>query len=109
MIDFFDIETKLRSGNDLTVGAQKEFVELIYLTKAGQWEYEDEWRVIYPIRDRGLHKLTPSLLSGVIFGCRTTEQDQEKVRGWLHQASAAVNLYQAQENQSAFRLDISSL
>jgi hypothetical protein len=110
VINFFQIETKFRvGGDDAARAAQKEFVDLIYLTKAKEWKYEDEWRLVDPLRGRGLHDLAPGLLSGVIFGCRSTEEDRRKVRGWLQKASASVNLYQARENGSAFRLDISAL
>ena len=109
VMDFFEIETKLQCDDAAGRAAAKKFIELIYLTKASQWKYEDEWRLVDPRRGRGLHEFPTNLLSGIIFGCRTTEQDRERVRGWLQQASATATLYQARVDDSEFRLDISPI
>jgi hypothetical protein len=105
VVDLFKIEASLRRGGE-EAAAAKKFVDLIYLSKATQWKYEDEWRLVDPKRNRGLHDFPIRLLSGIVFGCRTTKEDRERVLGWIERASIKTNLYQAKVSNSEYRLDI---
>ena len=58
-------------------------IERMYLTKAKDWSYEREWRIVdwaaARTGSRGFHPLAPDVLVGVILGCRITDHDKRKI------------------------------
>ena len=75
------------------------------LTKAEQWEYEREWRMV-DINGPGPHKFPPQCLTGVIFGCRMPEEHQEMIRGWCKDRQPAIKYYEAQQSEDSYLLNI---
>lgn len=53
---------------NLPKGAEKNFLDICIFTKAKQWEYEKEWRVI--MHEGGRSFQTPSKTTSIIFGAR---------------------------------------
>lgn len=68
-------------GTTPVVEALDDSIHHIFWSKFDAWEYEREWRLMYP---RANAYLAPGLLvpSGVIFGVRTTTETKELLRKW---------------------------
>jgi hypothetical protein len=77
------------------------------LMKACQWEYEKEWRVLDFEFGPGPKSFPPTTLTGVIFGCRTSDGDRNKVSAWVRRGG--VVFYQAKEVSGHFMLKIERL
>ncbi len=75
------------------------------LTKASDWAYEEEYRMILPMV-RGNVEYPKELLKGVIFGCKMSREDKDEVVGVLSANSNRVRLYQAVLKEDIFGLDI---
>jgi Protein of unknown function (DUF2971) len=90
---------------------QKEMIERMYLTKAKDWNYEREWRIVDWAAarrgSRGFHPLAPDVLVGVILGCRITDHDKQKIMDCISRSKARPKLYQAVQSPVSFTLDIS--
>jgi hypothetical protein len=63
------------------VQAFDDSIHHVFWSKFDAWEYEREWRLMYP---RANAYLAPGLLipSGVVFGLRTTTETKELLRKW---------------------------
>ena len=79
------------------------------LTKAAQWGYEKEWRVLDFDDGPGPKSFPPACLTGVIVGCRIPETDRKTVSSWLLTRRCAVAVYQAKQVSGHFRLKIEPL
>ena len=78
------------------------------LTKAEQWEYEKEWRIITP-EQTGLYPFPSHCLTGVIFGCRMLEKHKEMIREWCRNREPAIKYYETRESEDSYTLDIVEL
>jgi hypothetical protein len=76
------------------------------LTKAKHWEYEKEWRIIDLQKNAGIHQFPPTVLHGVILGCRISSTDREQVVKWCKGRSPIPSLYQAQMKETEYGLTI---
>jgi len=61
-------------------------VNALILTKASDWAYEDEWRVIDHETGPGLKAFPEELLVGVILGARMAPDDRRYVAGLVEPA-----------------------
>lgn len=77
----------------------------ICLTKAGQWKYEQEWRMM-DMNARGPHQFLPQCLTGVIFGCKMQDKHKEMIRGWCKNRQPAITYYEAKQNEDSYSLNI---
>lgn len=95
------------SGPDKT----EELHNLIKIKHCG-WAYEQERRIIHPDKAGTHHPFNPAALTGIIFGCRTDEQTEERVRGMIaereKQSLGCIKIYRAMEHESEYRLDLIS-
>jgi hypothetical protein len=107
--DFFELEPFVSGVDEEARAKQRELVERIYLSKAKDWRYEREWRLINVVRSRGFHVIPARVIRGVIFGCRTTNSDKERVKDWIAQGTSRPRLYQAAESEASYSLDITEL
>lgn len=83
---------------------QETIVKKSLYTKATDWKYENEWRVV-EINKAGRIAVLPShLLVGVIFGCKMSDDHKEKIRGWC--VNRSVTFYQAWPTGGAYKLEI---
>jgi len=110
-VDLLDYEPFIGREDATARAKQKEMIERMYLTKAMDWSYEHEWRVIDWAAarrgSRGFHPLAPDVLAGVILGCRVTDHDKQKIMDCISRSKARPKLYQANQSQVSFTLDIS--
>lgn len=77
-------------------------------TKASHWAYEKEWRCI-DFNGPGERPMPQGMLSGIIFGCRTTETDRQMVRNWVQSGGQSVVFYEANQRDGVFALDIDKI
>ena len=96
--DKFPVVNFIRD-NRMTVGLKT------CLTKAEQWEYEQEWRMV-DVNGPGPHKFPPQCLTGVIFGCRMLEKHKELIRSWCKDRQPAITYYEARQNEDSYSLNI---
>ena len=75
------------------------------LTKAKQWEYEKEWRIVMPERI-GWHPFPASCLTGVIFGYKMPEEHKDKIRLWCKDREPVIKYYQARGSENSYSLNI---
>jgi hypothetical protein len=112
-LDLLAYEPFLARQDELARAKQRELVERMYLTKAKDWSYEHEWRIIdwaaARAGSRGFHSINPNHLTGIIFGCRITKEDGEKIRACVVQMKTPIRLYQAAQSSTAFRLDLAEV
>lgn len=76
------------------------------LRKSDHWSYEKEWRVLDFDGGPGSKPFQASCLTGVILGCRISEEQEAKVRKWISDWPSTVTVYRARRSPTAFRLEI---
>ena len=81
-------------------------VEAFILTKAKDWEYEEEWRIVEPETGPGKKYFPDNLLSEVIFGAKINAKDREDVLRWLSSRKYSVQVSQAVLSSGTFSLKI---
>jgi len=84
-------------------------VEKIVLTKSKHWTYELEWRIVEHQKGEGLHEFPAETLTGVIFGCRTSDKDKDKVNRWICEGNLSPVIYQAKQKAREFGLEIEKI
>ena len=75
------------------------------LTKARQWKYEQEWRIV-DINGQGPHQFLPQCLTGVIFGCRMSAEHKKLIRDWCKDRQPAITYYEAKQSEDSYLLNI---
>jgi hypothetical protein len=110
VVDLLEYEPFIFGQNETARAKQKEVVEHMYLTKAKEWAYEHEWRIIDwaagRSQSRGLHMLAPDVLVGVILGCQITEGDRDRIMARVRSRDPRLNIYKAVQSSLSFTLDI---
>jgi hypothetical protein len=86
-----------------------EQATITFLTKAESWSYEKEWRLVEHTNGPGLHIFPPDILTGVIFGCRMSEENRDQIIKWVREGKTSPILYQAAKKKYEFGLDINEL
>jgi hypothetical protein len=96
-------------------------VDRPYLSKAKDWEYEREWRLLALTAPsayapnvppdllygkKGLHDFPPELITRVILGCRMTSEDKDTVKAWIRSGPARPKVCEAHADSGAYRLEI---
>lgn len=96
---------------DITVGESHKyadkFAELL-LIKAEDWEYQDEWRVVY-IPDHGgpgPHTFPEKLLTGVILGFKISNKNRNNIIEWCRDRKFKPKIYQTKLKGIEFGLDV---
>lgn len=91
-----------------------EMTEKLILTKAKEWSYENEFRstLMHPdFPPNGLSKYDPAILSGVIIGSRTGDDEKKDlinaVADFNKKFNADVAIYNCQLEDNAYRLKLS--
>jgi hypothetical protein len=80
----------------------------VLTTKAPDWSYEREWRCI-DFGGPGERPMPRNMLTGIVFGCRTSESDKATVRSWATASGEPIAFHQAKEKRGAFSLEIEPL
>ena len=83
----------------------KKTVEALF-TKAIDWKYEHEWRIVDHENGPGVQIYPSDALSGVILGCRISPKNRQRITQWCKVRNPRPALYWAQEKDREFGLDI---
>ena len=83
----------------------KTMAEKTCLTKAENWKYEKEWRIV-DLSGPGSHQFPSQFLTGVIFGCRMSEEHKKLIRDWCRNRDSAMKYYEANESKDSYSLNI---
>ena len=81
-------------------------------TKAGCWQYEEEYRVVNPPTSLyesdgyGLKPFPTNLIEGIIFGLKTSAEHKREIKNIIEQIDRQINLYQAVPVESQLKLKI---
>jgi hypothetical protein len=92
--------------DDIVDVSFSDIVERACLFKAEQWAYEKEWRLI--VRSSRIldFDFSPECLTGVILGCRISEDDERWVKDWVTQYPTPIDIRRAIEVEGDIRLRI---
>ena len=74
-------------------------------TKSVDWQHEEEWRV-WCQEGAGLYDFNPLMLTGVIMGCRISDEDRDIVTSLVEERLEPTKLYQATPKDNDYGLDI---
>ena len=81
-----------------------ERAQQLLLTKAEDWAYEREWRILEPDRVPGSRSFPPELLSAIIFGVKISKANKDTMMKWIAQRSMPLPVYQAAQNDTKYGL-----
>ena len=91
---------------DLLTKDSNKMINAFLLTKAIDWKYEAEWRIIDHDKGPGDRVFPEHLLVGVILGARMKPEDQKEVMTWLNRRNKPVQVFRASVGSGAFSLKI---
>ena len=83
-------------------------IKSFLLTKAYDWSYEQEWRII-DTKGRGNKSFPDNLLTGVILGVRMLPEDRDYMVNLIKQRKSPVEIYQANIKEGSFSLEFEAL
>ena len=83
-------------------------VTLGLLTKAQDWAYEKEWRIV-DVNGVGIHEYPSEALNSVILGCKMSPENKKRIKEWCCAREHRPALYEAKEKEQEFGFDIISL
>lgn len=87
---------------------EKEMVtNLAAFVKSKHWRYEKEWRIIR--QDKGCQPFSPKSITGVILGCKISDENKAWVVEWANKRKEPVQIYEAKKQFDRFGLDIEKL
>ena len=81
-------------------------LEKALLTKAKHWEYEKEWRIIDHESGPGIKHFPAHILTGVILGCKISDEHRDMLTSWCSSRSSDIALYQAKQSSVTYSLEI---
>lgn len=84
-----------------------KFADLL-LTKAEDWRYENEWRIVFTPEHGGfgIHTFPEKLLTGVILGFQISNENRNSIIEWCKGRMFKPKIYQATPKDGEFGLDI---
>lgn len=87
---------------------KEEAIFNMFITKSLDWNYEEEMRICK--RKSGPLKFEKSLLKEVIFGCKTTDENKQKIIGLLNENKYTnIAFKQASMRKDSFSLEFKEL
>lgn len=91
---------------DFLRDSDRRQMEANLLTKAAVWSYEREWRILDTNEGPGVRQFPPEMLSGVVFGCKMTEEDRAAVHGWVESGPTSPKFYEAVIKEDSYSLEV---
>ncbi|GEM_PF-864273 len=81
-------------------------MEANFLIKNKDWSYEQEFRMVSPLRKSGFHRFPEDCLSGVIFGAKIDKEDEMYLRNVIKKLKSKLNFHNIFLNEKAYKLNI---
>lgn len=78
------------------------------LTKASDWSYEQEKRLLDYREPAGYRSFSPSVLKGVIFGSMISSEDERFIRSLVERRRHPTQLWRSQLSETEYRMEIIS-
>lgn len=91
---------------DYMLGSTRRQVHVTLLTKAAEWSYEREWRMIDLHQGACVRTFRPTALSAVIFGCLMPSSDRDTIRQWVQAGPTRPAFLAAVRHGGSFDLKI---
>jgi hypothetical protein len=86
------------------------FFDDLLLTKALEWKYEGEWRLIrQEINGNGVHSFPLSLLDSVVFGCRMAHENEHDLLNVIKTLPSHPRVFRTVRKKGEFGLDFRQL
>lgn len=85
-----------------------KMIEALF-TKAVDWEYEDEWRIVDQPKGPGVKQFPAEALTSVYLGCRITPENRNRIMNWCRERSPRPEVYWAEEKTWEFGLDFTHI
>lgn len=89
---------------DILKTPPEDQVHAFLFTKALDWEYEKEWRIIDHEKGSGDKKFPQEMLKEVIFGARMDTKDKRAIVKWVEDRDTPIKLSQASLADKSFSL-----
>ena len=90
------------------VSENRNNVVVPLITKAEQWKYEQEWRMINP-SGPGSYPFPSHCLTGVIFGLLMSEEHKQLIRTWCKDRHPDIQFYEARQSEDSYSLNIDEI
>lgn len=84
-----------------------DFIGDLYCTKASEWSYEQEWRLLRDVS--GLHAYEQKELKAIYFGPRMDNHAKEQLRTIAQGLSSGIELWQVSQAKDRFELEFKQL
>jgi hypothetical protein len=85
---------------------QAEIVDFEIRTKSISWSYEKEWRIIKQEPDPSFYNFGPNVLTALIFGFQTPQEDRFLVEDIVRDRKPSIQLKEAVKIEKSFNLEI---
>jgi hypothetical protein len=118
-VDEFGYLRKVRYGNRPSVVLTNLDSIDIFSVKGKDWEYEQEWRMLRPLKDHSrikpdgdnpiyLFPLAPECITGVILGSKMPQETKQEIRDCLaaDRQYAHVKIYSANLDDREYRVNV---
>lgn len=102
---------ELISEFDSTTLAKKTMNAFLY-TKSKEWEYEEEWRVVYPTNNNEAFNLINILeeeIDSIYLGCKMTEQHEQEILNIIKTERKNIRIFKASKSTKEFKLNFNEL
>lgn len=110
LVPFQVIYSKGRPKQDLFPETTKANVDITWLTKSKDWEYEQEERVLSYQKGPGIHHIAPELLCSVVAGMRMNDENfaqlQKAVKQHNQKHGKNVKLYRAEADRREYKIHV---
>lgn len=84
---------------------EEERLRMAFLTKAKDWEYEAEWRIIYEKGSRKKEVISPNIIKNIYFGILSSEENIKESVEILKISNPSMGIYKAIKKKDEFGLE----
>jgi hypothetical protein len=79
-------------------------VDKLFFIKAEGWNYEQEWRIVYPEQGRSLQPIAHDAIVTIHLGCEIGQHDKEFVINWCSGRKHRPKIFQMTEDKYSYSL-----
>lgn len=88
-------------------GGEEEVNKYYFFTKASDWSYEEEIRIVYNVNNMSSYKFNPEGLASIIVGPQMSEKDEDRLRNLVNKSPLAhIPIKKARLSQNSFSVEI---